>query len=231
MDSTVGRLARRTAVTAPLTVGLLLVTAVPAGAHVEVSAEGAQAGTGPVTVSFSAESESATVGIVGMKTQLPRGIAPADVSLASGPAGWVLTPTADGFELAGPGIGAGVDAKYSVTIAQLPADTTELVFPTLQRYADGREDAWIEPVTDALPNPDSPAPVLTVEPPPPGVTTTTAPTTAPTTDSAETPAPTEAARPTTDEESNTWTIAIVTGLLAAAASGAGVWVWRARRRA
>jgi hypothetical protein len=68
-----------------------------------------------------------------MKTELPAGIAPADVTPATGPAGWALTPTADGFELAGPDIGSGVDAEYSVTVAQLPADGTELTFPTLQR--------------------------------------------------------------------------------------------------
>ena len=39
----------------------------PASAHVEASAEGAQAGTGPVTVAFVAEAESATAGIVGVK--------------------------------------------------------------------------------------------------------------------------------------------------------------------
>ena len=102
-----------------------------------------------------AESESPSVGIVGVKTQLPDGIAPADVSLAGGPEGWALTPTADGFELGGPALVPGLDAEYSVTVAQLPADATELTFPTLQRYSDGREDAWIEPVTDPLPNPEN----------------------------------------------------------------------------
>jgi hypothetical protein len=55
-----------------------------------------------------------------------------------------LAPTADGFELGGPALVPGLDAEYSVTVAQLPADATELTFPTLQRYSDGREDAWIE---------------------------------------------------------------------------------------
>jgi hypothetical protein len=52
---------------------LTLATAGTADAYIEVHAEGAQAGTGPVTLSFSAESESPTVGIVGVKTQLPAG--------------------------------------------------------------------------------------------------------------------------------------------------------------
>ena len=66
-----------------------------AAAHVHVDAPGAVAGTGPVTLEFSAASEAAA-GITAMRTQLPAGITPADVSLASGPAGWVLTPTPGG---------------------------------------------------------------------------------------------------------------------------------------
>jgi hypothetical protein len=115
----------------------------------------AQAGTGPVTLVFMAESESSTARIVSVKTQLPEGIAPGDVSLVSAPEGWALTPTADGFELGGPAIAPGLDAEYSVAVAQLPTDSTELAFPTLQRYSDGHEDAWIEPVTDDVPEPEN----------------------------------------------------------------------------
>ena len=89
-------LSRRAVFTATMTLTLAWAVASLASAHVEVSAEGARAGTGPATLVFSAESESNTVGIVSMKTQLPVGIAPADVALASGPAGWALTPTAYG---------------------------------------------------------------------------------------------------------------------------------------
>jgi hypothetical protein len=110
----------RGAVTAASAVGLVLMGVGPAVAHIEVSAEGAQAGTGPVTLSFMAESEPPSVGIVGVKTQLPDGIARADVSLAGGPEGWALTPTADGFELGGPPLVPGLNAEYSVTVAQLP---------------------------------------------------------------------------------------------------------------
>jgi hypothetical protein len=208
----------------------------PAVAHIEVSAEGAQAGAGPVTLSFMAESESPNVGIVGVKAQLPDGMAPADVSLAGAPEGWALTPTADGFELGGPALAPGLDAEYSVTVAQLPADATELAFPTLQRYSDGREDAWIEPVTDALPNPEKPAPVLSVAPAPPGATTAGTP--SPTATDAATAEPTASTDAQTDEAlesaddgSNTGTIVLVVGFLAVVAIGAGGWAWRVRRRA
>src|SRR5687768_996285 len=93
----------RPAVAALLAGCLLLVGAGPAGAHVEgpVGA-GAQAGTGPVTVAFEAAAESPSAGIAAVKTQLPAGMPPEDVSLTSGPAGWALTPTPDGFEVGGP---------------------------------------------------------------------------------------------------------------------------------
>lgn len=66
-----------------------------------------------------------------------RGDHPQDITLA----GWTLLPTPDGFLLGGPASGPGLDVEYSMTITRLPADSTELAFPTLQRYSDGREDA------------------------------------------------------------------------------------------
>jgi hypothetical protein len=224
------------ALTTAAALGIVVATSTAASAHVEVSASGpAQAGTGPVTLVFSAESGSSSAGIVSIQTQLPVGIAPEDVTLAGGPAGWTLTPTTDGFEVAGPDIGPGVDAEFSVTIARLPADSTELAFPTLQRYSDGRTDAWIEPVTDAVPNPEMPAPVLSVAPAPPEATTaptTTAPSTStapPAQDSLSTTAQPETAGQSTEEESNAGTIALVIAVLAVAAIGAAVWAWRSRR--
>jgi hypothetical protein len=224
----------RAALTTAAALGIVVATSTAASAHVEVSASGpAQAGTGPVTLVFSAESESSSAGIVSIQTQLPVGIAPEDVTLAGGPAGWTLTPTTDGFEVAGPDIGPGVDAEFSVTIARLPADSTELAFPTLQRYSDGREDAWIEPVTDALPDPEKPAPVLRVAPAPPGATTAATP--SPTATDTATATPTMSTDTQTDEASDATgssvgTIALVAGALAVLAIAAGGWAWRARHR-
>jgi hypothetical protein len=210
-----------------------LVGAAPgvAAAHVEVSAPGATAGAGPVTLTFSAESEAPT-GIVALRTQLPAGLVPADVTLASGPAGWTLTPTADGFEVGGPALPAGADAEYAVTLARLPAGVPELVFKTLQHYADGREDAWIEVPAAGAPEPERPAPVLSVAPgaPAPAATAapapqTTAPPAAPATAAA--PATTPAAVPADDGGvSGGWLAGL--GVLAAAAVAAGLWFRRSR---
>jgi uncharacterized protein YcnI len=228
---------RSAALRRSLAIGVLaavLVGVVPgvAAAHVEVSAPGATAGAGPVTLTFSAESE-APAGIVAMRTQLPAGILPRDVALASGPAGWTLTPTADGFEVGGPALPPGADAEYAVTVAQLPAGTTELVFKTLQRYADGREDAWIEVPAAGAPEPERPAPVLTVAPgvPAPAATAAPAPRTTaapagPATDAA--PATTPAAAQVADDGGVSGGWLTVLGALAAAAVAAGLWFRRSR---
>ena len=87
--------ARRTAATVVMGTVLLAAATGTAAAHVHVDAPGAVAGSGPVTLEFSAASEAAA-GITAICTQLSAGFAAADVSLASGPSCWTLTSTAGG---------------------------------------------------------------------------------------------------------------------------------------
>lgn len=128
-------------------------------AHVEVSAKPAQALAKDAVVSFSAEAESGSSGIASVRVVLPDGIAPADVTLVSGPSGWTLTATDDGFSVAGKALGVRKDAAYAVKIAQLP-NAPSLAFKTLVNYANGDVDRWIEIPSSSNPNPDNPAPVL-----------------------------------------------------------------------
>jgi uncharacterized protein YcnI len=214
---------RRTTATVLMGAVLLAAGTGTAAAHVEVSAEGAVAGTGPVTLAFSAASEAAS-GITAMRTQLPDGIDSEDVTLAAGPAGWALTPTAEGFEVGGPALPVGADAEYAVTVATLPAGVTELAFPTVQVYADGTEDAWIEQEVPGGPEPELPAPVLTVTPGAPAPTTAApAPPVAstPAAPTASVPAPADDAAAEADEGSGSgWLVAAaVVAALAAVAGG------------
>ncbi|MFI8192054.1 DUF1775 domain-containing protein [Streptomyces sp. NPDC085946] len=121
----------------------VLVTAGPAFAHVEVEAEEARALAENVELTFTAESESATAGITGLRVVLPEGITPADVTFGAGPEGWTFTANDDGYIVKGPAVRAGEDAEHSVVVRQLP-DAEELAFKTLQTYSDGRIDRWIE---------------------------------------------------------------------------------------
>lgn len=232
MTSSLTRLGHRAAVTAAAALALIFAVAAPASAHVEATAPGAQAGAGPVTVAFFAEAESTTAGIVGVKTQLPAGVLPEWVSLASGPAGWTLAPTTDGYEVGGPDIGAGVDLEYGITIGQLPPDVTEVAFKTLLRYSDGREDAWIELPTPSNPAPEQPAPTIAVAPAPqPTATPPSSPSTA-TPDSTDNPSPavTEDDAQSSSDNDTGWgsgTVAAVVVVVLAVLAG-GVWFWRTR---
>ncbi|WP_336031532.1 DUF1775 domain-containing protein [Geodermatophilus sp. FMUSA9-8] len=213
-----------------------MLAAASASAHVEANAEGARAGAGPVTVSFLAEAESSTAGIVGAKVQLPEGLAPQSATLAAAPAGWALTPTVDGYEVAGPDIGAGVDLEYSVVIAQLPADApAELPFKTLLRYSDGVEDAWIEVPFEADPEPENPAPMITLAAAAAPVTpsapaTTSAPATPSATPSTTAESSTGQAAEAAAAEGGGPTLGTVLPLAAVAVAALAAGLWFVRRR-
>ena len=230
MTQLLSRNSHRAALTAAAATAMVLVSSASAGAHVEATAEGAQAGAGPVVTAFTVEAESSTAGIAGVKTQLPAGLPPSSVSLASGPDGWVLTPTSDGYEVAGPAIATGVDAEFGVTIAELPADAApETPFKTLVRYSDGTEDAWIELPTADSPEPANPAPAITVAP----AAAPSAPTTTPLSPSASpTAEPTtqsdaEPLAATDDDSSST---GLVIGAVAVVVALAGAALWFRRRQ-
>lgn len=203
----------------------------------EATAEGAQAGTGPVTVAFLAEAESTTAGIVSAKVQLPAGLSPQSATLAAAPGGWALTPTSDGYEVAGPDIGPGVDLEYSVTIDRLPADATEFPFKTLLRYSDGVEDAWIELPTADNPEPENPAPTITVAPAPPGAASSSAPPSGSTGSSSpaaeSSPSETQAVdsepAASVDDTGTSTGLVVAVAVVAAAAVAGGFWFWRSRK--
>ncbi|OKJ05271.1 DUF1775 domain-containing protein [Kitasatospora sp. CB01950] len=154
--------APRHALTALLSLGLVLGAAGTASAHVEVNSSTAQALAVDATVTFSVEGESSTAGIKDVKVTLPAGLAPADVSSVTTPDGWKFTPTADGFALEGPALAPGAAAEYSVKIRQLPA-AASVVFKTLVDYSDGHTDRWIE-LAQGDAKPEHPAPALALRP-------------------------------------------------------------------
>ncbi|WP_328690122.1 DUF1775 domain-containing protein [Streptomyces phaeochromogenes] len=155
--------ARRLTLASAVTTALVLLTAVPAAAHVEVESDKAQALAENVEISFDAESESATEGITELRIVLPEGISSTDVTYGDGPEGWKFTANDDGYTVKGPAVKAGENALYSVVVKQLP-DAKELAFKTLQTYSDGHTDRWIE-LDDSG---DNPAPVLTLKAAAPG---------------------------------------------------------------
>jgi uncharacterized protein YcnI len=142
----------------------MLVFARPALAHTEIELNHPQAGATNVTMNVTAEAENDKAGIASVRMVLPDGIAPSQVSLASGPAGWTLSPLPDGFTVGGPALATHTDAKFAVKLAQLPATATTLAFKTLVAYANGAVDRWIEIPSTSNPSPANPAPVVTLQP-------------------------------------------------------------------
>jgi hypothetical protein len=213
-------------VVAAAAIGLVLAVAAPALAHVEVSADKPQAGASDVTVHFAAEAESDQAGAKSAQVVLPSGIAPSDVSYVSGPAGWTLTKTADGYVVAGSTLAVHTNVVYEVKIATLPATATSLAFKTVITYGNGDVDRWIEIPVPGQSEPPNPAPVLALQP-----ASSAAPSPAP----AATPGSTVPGVATTATASKSgggssalwWILGAIVVVLAA---GGGFWLLRRRAR-
>ncbi|NEA66956.1 DUF1775 domain-containing protein [Streptomyces sp. SID12488] len=184
--------ARRLTLAATAAAVLLLLTAGPAAAHVEVESDKAQALAENVEISFDAEAESDTAGIAAVRVILPKGIAPGDVTYGEGPTGWKFTAADDGYTIKGPALKAGVNAEYSVVVRQLP-DVKELAFKSLQTYSDGKIDRWIELDESS----EQPAPVLKLKAAAPGAKVVSP---SPSETASESPSPTASASPTPTAE-------------------------------
>jgi hypothetical protein len=139
---------------------ILAVTSGPAAAHVKVDADSPAAGATDVEVTFTAEAESKTAGIQSLRTVLPDGISPRDVSLVSGPKGWHLKATSDGYVISGIALPQGDDVSYVVKVAKLPTGAKSLAFKTVERYGDGEVDRWDDPTKSVAKEEDNAAPVI-----------------------------------------------------------------------
>jgi uncharacterized protein YcnI len=146
---------------AALTVGAL---AAPAWAHVQVEADPGSPGATDATLKIMAAGESGTAGTSKLEVVADPAIPADQVTLASGPTGWTLTPGANGgFTLSGPALAKGDDANISVKVKQLP-NAPQVTFKVVQSYSDGEVVRWIElPGPDGK-EPDHPAPVVKLTP-------------------------------------------------------------------
>ncbi|MDQ1433321.1 MAG: hypothetical protein QOF59_137 [Actinomycetota bacterium] len=174
----------------------LVAAAAPAWAHVKVEPESAVKGSDAV-LAFVVPNEKTTATTNKVVVQFPTDHPIADALTEPIP-GWtsevatapVKTPikTDAGtvndavksvtWTASGPGIGAGQFQEFRVSVG-LPADADSLTFPTTQTYTDGETVNWVQVTPPGGPEPDSPAPVLTLTngAPTAGTTpTTTAPT-------------------------------------------------------
>jgi hypothetical protein len=131
------------------------------GGYVAVEADTPVAGGRNVTLTFAAEAASTRAGIASLRVRLPEGITGSDVSWVSGPVGWQLARTSNGYQVVGPALPVGKDATYAIKVATLP-NTSLVHFPTIETFSDGHEDAWVEIGVDPSIEPEMPAQALTL---------------------------------------------------------------------
>ena len=174
------RRGRRLLVVAVAVAAALVGTGVPAWAHVT-----AQPGTaiqgGYTAVSFRTPNERDAASTVRLEVTLPAEHPIASVATRPLP-GWtaatqtttLATPisTADGdltravskITWSGGRIDPGQFQEFTISLGPLPTDTDRLVFKAVQTYDDGEVVRWIEEPTPGGPEPEHPAPTLTLLP-------------------------------------------------------------------
>ncbi|MCL2551848.1 MAG: YcnI family protein [Actinomycetia bacterium] len=168
----------RAAVVAAFAGGAVLLSAVPAFAHVTVQPSTAAKGSYS-TVSFKVPNEQDAASTVQVEVNLPADHPIASVSLQPVP-GWtakvttskLATPlkTDDGtvdqavtkIVWSGGKIEPGQFQQFPVSLGPLPDNADSLVFKALQTYSNGDIVRWIEVPQAGQPEPQNPAPSLTL---------------------------------------------------------------------
>jgi uncharacterized protein YcnI len=158
---------------------LAVVIALPASAHVTVNPDEASQG-GFARLAFRVPNERANAGTVKLEVQLPADHPIPSVGVQPHP-GWAYrvqtatlpTPieTEDGDKITeavstitwtGGPIKPGEFEEFAISLGPLPKDTTSLVFKAVQTYDNGEVVRWIEESQSGQPEPEHPAPVLTL---------------------------------------------------------------------
>lgn len=170
---------RRTAATLA-TAGLLLAVPVAAQAHVTVNPDTAEAGS-YATLVFKVPTEKADASTTRIEVDLPTEHPFTSVSYQPVP-GWTTTittsklaqpvKTEDGTITEAPtkivwtagkdaGIKAGQFQQFPVSVGVVP-DVPSVSFKAIQTYSDGSVVKWVDPTKPGSPEPEHPAPVLTI---------------------------------------------------------------------
>jgi uncharacterized protein len=144
---------------AAVVVGVVLATASPAFAHVEISSDDAAAGK-PSNMTLSVPNEMANAGTVKLDLRFPEGQQLTAVSVQP-TTGWTATPSATGIVWTGGPLTGENEVKFNFT-ATLPSDAKTLELKALQTYDNGQTVRWIEETPAGGPEPEHPAPVLTI---------------------------------------------------------------------
>ena len=161
--------------------GLILVTALPAAAHVTVSSPDAEPG-GFGKLVFRVPNESDSADTTKLEVKLPTDTPFASVSTKPMP-GW--TVEAEPVKLDEPVEAHGVEvtkavttvtwtaekgaalppeqfAEFEISVGPFPEHVESMSFPTIQTYSDGEVAGWTQPVQEGAAEPEHPAPTLEI---------------------------------------------------------------------
>ena len=170
---------RRAAIVGAITLAGLAIAA-SASAHVTVSPTSLPQGS-TAELTFKVPNEESKANTVELQLQIPTQYPIAQV-LAKPVPGWKITEhtvtlakpltTDDGtfttavdeIDWTGGSIPPGEYQDFQISVDPLPTDTTQLVFKAVQTYSDGDVVRWIDLTTSGNPDPEHPAPVLTLTP-------------------------------------------------------------------
>jgi len=169
---------RRAGVVTALAAAGVLTAAGIASAHVTVHPESYAKGATDGVLTFRVPNEEDTASTTKVQVFLPTDHPVLGVLVSPPQDGWTAkatntklkTPvkTDDGtitdavseITWTGGKIGAGQYQDFNVAFGQLPDDTDQLTFKTLQTYSDGKTVRWIEEAQSGGDEPENPAPVL-----------------------------------------------------------------------
>lgn len=174
------RLLRAGAVTG-LAALALAVSALPAGAHVTVSADDSSKGADDSILTFRVPNEMDGATSMKLDVKFPTTTPLAEVD-PQPEAGYTITTktvtfnppltTDDGTIKSGVGevvwtadnsasaIPVGDFGAFHVLVGPLPDKVDQLVFPAVQTYSNGKVVSWVEPTTDPNDQPEHPAAIL-----------------------------------------------------------------------
>jgi uncharacterized protein YcnI len=162
---------------------LVVLLCSPASAHITVHPNTLPAGSSDVELTFRVPNERANANTVTVQVFFPTTLPLLTVDTLPVP-GWTATvhsqnlstpvQTDDGpvsqivsdvtWTATGGGIAPGQYQDFDIAAGSVPDKPTQLIFKALQTYSSGEIVRWIEVPVAGQPEPDTPAPVLTLTP-------------------------------------------------------------------
>lgn len=169
---------RRVVAISATAAALVAVTALPASAHVTVSPTSLPKGA-TAELTFKVPNEESNATTTQIQLQIPTDHPIAQVLPRDIP-GWkaavktttltkplktddgTFTTAVSEIDWTGGAIPVGQYQDFQVSVDPLPTDTGQLVFKAVQTYSNGDVVRWIDLTQPGQPDPDHPAPVLTL---------------------------------------------------------------------